>query len=254
MVKSNFSNIFIKPTPYNLENLTQIIDATYGQGSNVHEMKTKQSFSPSVVGYSSGTCPRRHVLAFRGADFDQEYDFTSADNMQAGTDAHTRIQNNITNSAINCEIEHELFNEDPPIHGFVDVILKNFNGYNIVVEIKTTRWEAFEWRRAKNAGPGYQELQLLIYLYILQEQYGILLYENKNDHRKLIIPVELTPENKAKVEKVFDWMRSVYTAYQAGDLPKKPFRSNSKICKQCPIKNWCFDQPEGKINLEVLEY
>lgn len=254
MVKSNFSNIFIKPTPYDLKQLTKIIDATYSKAVDVHEMLTKKSFSPSSVGYGSGTCPRRWVLAFQGADFDKEYDCTSVDNMQAGTDAHTRIQNNIANSDIDCAIEHELFNEDPPIHGFVDMILKDFNGHNIVVEIKTTRWEAFEYRRANNAGPEYQVLQLLIYLYLLEEQYGILLYENKNDHRKIVVPVELDAENKAKVEKVFEWMRTVYAAYQADELPKNPFRSNSKICKECPIRTWCFAQPAGTVDLEVLKY
>jgi CRISPR-associated protein Cas4 len=254
MVKSNFSNIFIKPTPYDLKDLTRFIDATYSKSTDVHEMKTKESFSPSVVGYGSGMCPRRHFLAFKGADFDQKYDCTSVDNMQAGTDAHKRIQDNIANSGIECVIEHELINEDPPIHGFVDMILKDFNGHDLVVEIKTTRWEAFEYRRANNTGAEYQVLQLLIYLYLLKERYGILLYENKNDHRKIVVPVEMTQENKVKVEKVFEWMRTVYAAFKEDQLPKNPFRSNSKICKECPIKTWCFNQPEGNLDLKVLEY
>lgn len=251
---SNFVNLLMRKTPYDLKELSKIIAGSYADATNIDEFITKTSFSPSVIGYGSGTCPRRWVLAFRGAQFKQDFDSTSVDNMTAGTDAHRRIQENFGNSDLDIEVEKEIRSEDPPIHGFVDLIIHNFNSYNVVVEIKTTRSEAFEHRRAKNAGPEYQVLQLLIYLYLLEERFGILLYENKNDHRKLIIPIELTEENKARVESVLEWMRQVYGAYKQDVLPKKPFRSNSKICKQCPVRDWCYNQPEGDTEMEVLDY
>src|SRR6185437_6470250 len=148
----------------------------------------------------------------------------------------------------------EINYEDPPIRGFVDVILKDYNGHNLVIEIKTTRTEAWRSRMVKNEGPEYQVLQLLIYLYVLEEKYGILLYEDKNDHQKLLIPVEMNEANKEKVEKVLDWMRLVYKTYEEGKLPKNLFRSNSKICKECPIQKWCFSQPEGDTEIPVLKY
>lgn len=251
---SQFANLFFKDTPYGLENLAKILDASYSDANNRDDFVTKKSFSPSAIGYGSGTCPRRWVLAFQGGQWVDEFTSQSVDNMTAGTDAHERIQNNLMNSDLDVTCEQELLVEDPPVRGFVDVIVRNYNGHNLVIEIKTTRTEAWTSRRNKNKGPDYQELQLLLYMYFLGEKYGLLLYEDKNDHQKLLIPLEMTEENLAKVEKVVEWMRKVYKTYQEDKLPKIPFRSNSKICKACPLQKWCHSQPEGDTEVEVLKY
>jgi CRISPR/Cas system-associated exonuclease Cas4 (RecB family) len=251
---SQFANLFFKNTPYDLKNLSEILDASYSDSFTVDEEIQKKSFSPSTIGYLSGTCPRRWVLAFRGAQWFQEHTSHSVDNMEAGTDAHARIQANFQNSDLKVIIEKELLVEDPPVRGFVDVIIEDFNGYNLVIEIKTTRTEAWASRRAKNKGPAYQVLQLLLYMFFLEEEHGLLLYEDKNDHEKLLIPVEMTSKNKETIEKVVTWMREVYSVYEEGKLPKIPFRSNSKVCKSCPLQKYCFSQPEGDTEVEVLKY
>lgn len=251
---SQFANLFFKKTPYDVGKLAEVLDASYSDSFDIDEEIKKERFSPSVIGYGSGTCPRRWVLAFRGAEWYQKHSSQSVDNMEAGTDAHARIQGNLQNSKLKVIIEHELIVEDPPIRGYVDAIIEDFNGFNLVIEIKTTRTEAWQSRRAKNKGPSYQVLQLLLYLYFLNEQYGVLLYEDKNDHQKLLIPVEMTEKNKMAVEKVIEWMRQVYQVYKDDKLPKNPFRSNSKICKECPLQKWCFNQPEGDLDIEVLDY
>lgn len=251
---SQFANLINKKTAYDTEELAKILDASYSDSFTIDEEIQKERFSPSVIGYGSGTCPRRWVLAFRGAEWYQEHSSQSVDNMEAGTDAHARIQGNLQNSKLNVIIEKELIVDDPPVRGFVDVIIEDFNGHNIVIEIKTTRTEAWTSRRAKNKGPAYQVLQLLLYLYFLDEKHGLLLYEDKNDHQKLLIPVEMTEQNKKAVEKVVEWMRTVYGLYKQDKLPKNPFRANSKICKECPLQKWCFSQPEGDIDIDVLKY
>lgn len=251
---SQFANLYFKKTPYDLDELSKILDASYSDSFTIDEEIRKKSFSPSTIGYGSGTCPRRWVLAFRGAEWFQEHSSQSVDNMEAGTDAHARIQANFQNSKLKVVIEQELLVDDPPVRGFVDVIIEDFNGINLVIEIKTTRTEAWNSRRAKSKGPSYQVLQLLLYLYFLGEEHGLLLYEDKNDHEKLLIPVQMTEKNKAAVEKVVAWMRKVHAAYKEDKLPKNPFRSNSKICKECPVQKWCFSQPEGDMDIEVLKY
>ncbi len=251
---SQFANLYFKRTPYDLKELSKVLDASYSDSFTIDEEIKKESFSPSVIGYGSGTCPRRWVLAFRGGDWYQKHSSNSVDNMEAGTDAHARIQANLQNSDLKVIIEKELLVKDPPVRGFVDVIIEDFNGFNIVIEIKTTRTEAWASRQVKNKGPAYQTLQLLLYLYFLGEEFGLLLYEDKNDHRKLLIPVQMTEKNRAAVEKVVAWMREVHKVYTDGKLPKNPFRSNSKICKECPLQKWCYSQPEGDIDVEVLKY
>lgn len=254
-MNNQFANFFFKRTPYNLKSLAKIIDASYSDGANKKEFIQKKTFSPSTIGYQSGQCPRRWVMAFQGAVFDLTYDSKSVDNMAAGTAAHERIQQNFHYSNdFTLDIEWDLISEDPPVHGFVDMIIRDYEGFDIVVEIKTTRTEAFISRKFKNEGPDYQVLQLLIYMYLLDLNYGLLLYEDKNDHDKLLIPVEMTPENRQRIEKVVEWMREVYKAYQDGKLPERPYRKNSKECKSCPLLEWCGTKGDGDIKLETLQF
>lgn len=254
------SNQFIKlfqnkNVPFDVKALAKLLDASYTNGVDESEFIKKESFAPSTLFYGHGACPRYWFLAFNGEHFVKKYDPFSIDNMQSGTDAHRRIQENFSNSGIEVECETELRNEDPPIRCFVDGLAKySFNGKNIVVEIKTTRAEAFIHLVANNKPREYQEMQLLLYMYLMGEQYGAMLYENKNDHRKIIFPVEMTHANKAKIEKVFEWMRMVYKNYQNETLPKKPYRSNSKICKSCPIQESCFTKGDGILEIETLKY
>ncbi len=252
---NQFANFFFKKTPYDLKTLSAIVDGSYSNGVNKKEFMQKKTFSPSTIGYGSGRCPRRWVMAFRGAEFDSKYDSQSVDNMAAGTDAHTRIQNNFHHANdFTLDIEWDLWVEDPPVHGFVDMILRDYNGFDIPIEIKTTRTEAFAVRKMRSAGPDYQVLQLLLYMYFLDMRYGLLLYEDKNDHDKLLVPVEMTDSNRQKIEKVVEWMRSVRKAYVDNKLPERPYRKNSKECKGCPLLEWCGQQPEGEIKLEPLEF
>jgi len=258
MTKNNqfvslFMNKKAKDAGFDTSKLTKILDATYAKEYNTEETKTKTGFAPSTLFYGEGDCPRRWFLAFSGAPFNKVVDAYSADNMRSGTDAHRRIQDNLLQSDLDIIVEEELENEDPPIHCFVDVVVRNFEGQEeIPIEIKTTRSEAFAHLVVKNEGRDYQVAQLLLYMYLKNTPWGALLYENKNDHKKLLIPVEMTPERKAKIERVFEWMRIVYKNWQDGTLPERPYRKNSKICSGCQLKEWCFEQDAGVIELPTL--
>lgn len=248
-------NILFKKTPYDLKSLSAIIDASYGQQERKVEEIQKKTFSPSTIGYGHGECSRYWPLAFRGGLFVVNHDTMSIDTMRSGTDAHHRIQENFEKSDLEVETEIELTHKDPPIRGFVDLYIKNFNGFNIPVEIKTTRSEAFAVRRAKAVPASYHELQILIYMWILNEEHGLLLYENKNDYTKLALPIRMTEENKRRVEHVIKWMRDVYKIYLDGQLPERPYRKNAKQCKNCPLKDLCFNgAPDGDIKFPPLNY
>jgi CRISPR-associated protein Cas4 len=253
--KSQFANLIMKRTPYDLKSLAKIVEGSYSNGSNRIGYVKKETFSPSTLGYQSGRCPRRWVMLFRGAEQEDIHEPRSVDNMITGTAAHERIQKNFHHAnEFTLDIEWDLWVDDPPVHGFVDMIIRDFNGFDIVVEIKTTRTEAFVARKHNNKGPDYQTLQLLLYMYFLDMRYGLLLYEDKNDHDKLLIPVEMTSENRQKIEKVVEWMRTVRHAYEDDKLPERPYRKNSKECKSCPLLKWCAEQPIGDIKLEPLEF
>jgi CRISPR/Cas system-associated exonuclease Cas4 (RecB family) len=220
--------------------------------NRVTEFKKKKSFSPSSLVYGNGACPRYWFLAFEGAEFQDDVDAYAAANMQSGIDAHARIQKAITDAGIMVEEEKKVMISDPPIFGFADGILQ-WGETQPVLEIKTMREESYSYRKHAKP-PNYHLMQLLIYMKILGRKIGVLLYENKNSHELHAIPVEADEEKMAWVEHAFDWMRKVRAQWESGEIPKKPYRSNSKVCKTCPLQNACAEAPVGKEKVEPLEY
>lgn len=216
------------------------------------EFKTKKSFSPSTLVYGSGACPRYWFLAFSGAEFEDDADAYAAANMQSGIDAHARIQKAITDAGIMVEEEKKVMISDPPIFGFADGILQ-WGELQPILEIKTMREESYAYRKHAKP-PNYHLMQLLIYMKILGRKLGVLLYENKNSHELHAIPVEADEEKLAWVEHAFDWMRKVRASWESGETPKKPYRSNSKVCKTCPLQKACAEAPTGNEKIEPLEY
>jgi hypothetical protein len=48
-------------------------------------------------------------------------------------------------------------------------------------------------------------------------------------------------------------MKTVRKAWEDKTLPEKVYRSNSKICKTCPIQAACAEAGKGVIRIESLE-
>ena len=216
------------------------------------EFKKKKSFSPSTLVYGNGACPRYWFLAFSGAEFVDDHDPYSVANMDSGSDRHKRIQQAITDAGIMVEEEKRVVAQDPPIFGFADAVIQ-WEEEQPVVEIKTMREESFAYRKHAKP-PNYHLMQLIIYMKILMKKYGILLYESKNSHELHAITVEVTEEYKTWVDYAFDWMRKVRAQWESGEIPQKPYRSNSKICKSCPLAATCAVSEKGKAKIEPLEY
>jgi CRISPR/Cas system-associated exonuclease Cas4 (RecB family) len=88
---------------------------------------------------------------------------------------------------------------------------------------------------------------------ILNKTKAVLIYENKNNHDLLVIPVQINDYYIRWVNQTFDWMRAVRKAWEEKKLPEKNYRSNSKICKTCPIQKTCADAGKGLIKIKSLE-
>lgn len=216
------------------------------------EFKTKKSFSPSTLVYGNGACPRYWFLAFSGAEFTDDADAYAVANMSSGTMGHERIQKAIKASGILVEEEKRIVTQDPPIFGFADAIIQ-WGEEQPVVEIKTMKEESFLYRKHAKP-PSYHLMQLIIYMKVLGKRLGILLYENKNSHELHAITVEPTEEYIAWADYAFDWMRKVRAQWESGEIPKKPVRSNAKMCKTCPVAAACAVAEAGKDKIEKLEY
>lgn len=220
--------------------------------ANGYNFKTKKTFSPSALVYGNGACARYWFLAFSGVEFLDDNDAYSIANMSSGTMSHERIQKAIEDAGIMVEKEKRIVAQDPPIFGFADAIVQ-WEEEQPVVEIKTMREESFAYRKHAKP-PNYHLMQLVIYMKVLGKKLGILLYENKNSHELHAITVEPTPELIAWADYAFDWMRTVRKQWESGDIPKKTYRSNSKICGGCPVRDACAKADKGTVKIEPLEY
>ena len=240
--------------PLDVEKLSQIIEDAYASYNEVVETK-KKSFAPSKIGFGSGRCPRYWYIAFDGAPFDDPKDPKSIANMKSGIDAHERIGELLKRSSLKIEsLEYPLEYSDPPIFGFVDVIIDRA-GERVVGEIKTTSAESFTRRRSTMKAPDYHLIQILIYMYVLESTSGFFLYENKNTHEILLVPVYMTDENKKLVEDTFEWMRAARKAWEDRVLPTRPFTKRSKECKDCPVSAVCWESDkygDGDADVEPL--
>jgi len=212
----------------------------------------KKSFAPSTIAYSHGECPRYWYLAFEGATFEDNADAYGGANMTSGTKSHERIQQAMADAGILKDSEFKVTYSDPPIFGFGDVIL-DWAGEDLLGEIKTMPAEGFEYRRASGKAKLGHLIQLLIYMKILNKTKAVLIYENKNNHDLLVIPVEINDYYVRWVNQAFEWMKTVRRAWESKTLPEKNYRSNSKICKTCPIQKACAEAGKGLIKINSLE-
>ena len=212
----------------------------------------KKTFAPSTIAFGHGECPRYWYLAFEGTTFEDNADAYGGANMTAGTKSHERIQQAMDDAGILIDSEFKVTWSDPPIFGFGDVIL-DWGGEELLGEIKTMPMEGFEYRKAAGKPKLGHLIQLLIYMRILNKTRAVLIYENKNNHDLLILPVEINDYYVRWVTQTFEWMRTVRKAWEEKKLPEKNYRSNSRICKTCPLRATCDVAGKGEIKINSLE-
>jgi CRISPR/Cas system-associated exonuclease Cas4 (RecB family) len=257
MTKSLLQQIMVKKEvapahPMDVDGLTEMIKSGYTV-NRIDKHAQKKTFAPSTIAYGHGECPRYWYLAFDGQTFEDNADAYGAANMTAGTKSHERIQSamgNVPDFLIDSEFK--ITYSDPPIFGYGDVML-NWQGEPLLGEIKTMMNEGFEYRKAHMKPKTGHLIQLLIYMKILKKAKAVLIYENKNNHELLLLPVEVNDHYRRWVDQAFDWMRTVRKAWVDRTLPKKNYRSNSKICKNCPIQKACASAEVGELKINSLE-
>lgn len=252
---------------FGMTEFNEVLEAGYKAGARKSKWTKKTSFAPSGVGYGNGKCPRYWHYAFNGAEFDNSKNTAlNIANMDNGTDSGKRLAKYLEQAGILVSTEAPVKNIDPPIGGFMDAMV-TWKGEEVPVEIKTTRSETFNIRQSKMEAPGYQLIQLLIYMYVFKKPRGFFVIENKNTHELLVLPVRMTDQNKALIESVLEWMRTVHkNAQDPNSLPTRPFTKSSPSCKSCPVQATCWegfdkgtksreakDPNPGVVDLPILE-
>lgn len=239
---------------FNSKKVIEALEAGYLTQKREDKWTQKTSFAPSSLAYGKGVCPRFWYLAFEGNEFVETNDAKSIPVMGHGTVAGQRIANAFRDAGVLVGDEVEVKLSDPPIRGFIDVIVRI--GTDVVIgEIKTTSQEIFNLKQVSMKPSPAHLLQILIYLKATGKEKGFILYENRNDLSVLVIEVNFNEENEKILEDVLNWMRTVYNAYQQRELPKRPFRSqNGKVCAECPLNKVCWEErDEGTIKIAKME-
>ena len=223
--------------------------------------QVKKTFAPSTLVWNHGECARYWYLAFSGNIFESNDTPYSVANMNAGTKSHDRIQQALLDAELAIEYlddnekpttEFKVFHDDPPIFGYGDAMLK-WEGEEIVGEIKTMSSDAFEYHKLHGKPKLSNIMQLLIYMKILKKSKGVLIYENKNNHDLLVFPIEVNDHYIAWIEKSFEWMRIVRKSWKDKEIPQKNYRSNSKVCKGCPLKTACALAEPGTVKIDRMD-
>ena len=246
---------------FDVKEFAQMLDDAYRATKRPDGEMTKKSFSPSSLGYGHGNCPRYWYMAFSGAYFIDNNHAQAIANMAHGTQAHERIQKLIkdqssdlfkTTKINSVQTEVEITNEYPPIKGFIDLII-DWDGTNVICEIKTAKQEVWDTRQAEMSPSGNHMLQLLTYMKLKNINEAFFLYENKNTQELLLIPIQMNAKNKKIIEDLFLWMSEVYDNFKNGDIPMRPFLKTSYSCKNCPIKKECWSGITGTVQIEPYE-
>jgi len=264
MTKNLLKQIMMKPAQgpeiINTKELIEKINAGYVV-KRVDKHQTKKTFAPSTLVWNHGECARYWYLAFEGNTFESSDTPYGVANMTSGTDSHNRIQKAMLDAEMvvvyydddnNPTTEFKVINSDPPIFGYGDAMI-NWNDEEILGEIKTMNSDSFEYSRSKGKPRASHMMQLLIYMKILKKSKGVMIYENKNTHDLLAFPVEVNDIYKNWIDNTFSWLQEVRKAWVDKTLPEKNYRSNSKICKLCPLKTACDNSEKGVIKIKAME-
>lgn len=248
MVRVLQQNLNFRKDVFDVEGLSNALEKGYLDHNKDRDFVQKKSFSPSSLGYQHSTCARYWYQLFEGVAWDEKMDAISVPTMWNGTDAHTRIQTILEEMEILVSKEVEINFADPPIRGFIDVLVR-WDSEVVVGEIKTTSQEAFLVKQnLMKAAPAHL-LQLLIYMKATGKKKGFVIYENRNSLQYIIIPVEMDEKNDKIVNDVFKWLRLVWKSWEDKEIPQRPFRKSSKICKHCPIMAACWDREDEGFDL-----
>lgn len=256
MGKSIIGNLkFQKPVDggFDHNQFASEIEESYLRSRRPDGFTQKKTFSPSTIGYGHGNCPRYWFYAFTGAEFHENTTAQGLANMQNGSAAHDRIQKVIGGIDRDTQFEVEIKYDDPPIRGYVDALI-DWDGETVVAEIKTAKEEVYAHRQSSMKPSSNHLLQLLIYMKVLKLSQGVFIYENKNTQELCLIPIRVNERYISIINELFDWLRETRSAYENSELPKRVSTKSTPMCKNCPVKDTCWETKVDDGLIEIRKY
>lgn len=200
-------------------------------------------------------CPRSSWYTIKGYEGkDESFSFQRLNIFAEGHAIHEKWQKWLLDAGVLEQAEVPIFNEHYRIMGHADGIINDKNG-RAVLEIKsvgmgTIRMEDIDlfkssdnpetlWKKIRQPFSTHLR-QLNLYMYCLNLDSGVILYEWKPNQDVKEFSVKL---QKELIEDILSGCQSVVTALQSGIPPMRPTlaeSSESRICKNCPYAKVCW--------------
>lgn len=199
-------------------------------------------FSPSSI----CNCQRAAVFKFTGTDSratfnpEQEAIFDDGTWRHARLDWQFRDMEAVLGSDVFRVVSIEENVEYEPLHikGHLDAVI-NIRGVLYVVDFKGTNSKGFEFICREGNPRPHHVLQILCYERMRKVKRGFLFYENKDDNRNKIFPVDWTPQGWKQVQ---EWCKE-----SIGRMDRQQLPPMDPDCKQgvyhfdkCPYAHLCF--------------
>ena len=144
-----------------------------------------QVFYPSALG---STCDRYLYASFNGLLPWEDLDPRVKRIFDTGSSLEDRMDKYFTKMNILIAREQPLKLSSPPISGRLDFLVAHPTKGEAVLELKSINEKGFN--DLKSSPKHDHFIQLQIYLNLLNKDYGIVLYENKNDQKLKAFKVE----------------------------------------------------------------
>ena len=194
--------------------LIKQIDSQLG---NTQPPQRSDVFYPSLLG---NTCDRYLYIAYNGMAPEQDITAQTQRIFDNGGYLEDRMDKYFTDLEIVIDRERVVKLDTPPISGRVDFIIEHGQHGETALELKSINARGFG---ALNKGPKAEhEIQLQIYLNLLPMEYGIVLYENKNDQKLKSFLIQ---------KDISVWQGLLDRCYRIMQMTSAP--------KECTGNRWC---------------
>lgn len=225
-------------TPVYVEDktLTWAIDEALEAQNGIH-WKQSDTFPPS----GNNECPR--YLQYRLKGFDQQVEFKGQTRriFDLGNRVEDWLGETFDDLGILIDSQKQIVLTDPPVMGYIDFIIE-WDGPKII-ECKSINANGFLYRKnyMKPKDEHFKQIQWYLRAEDLKE--GYVFYYNKNDSELLPIKVE---RDDVFLDKLAEKYGKIYKAFKEGTQSIRPYKQNSKNCKRCDARDFCWaDQEVG---------
>lgn len=203
--------------------------------------KKSRGFSPTRWKADYGKCERFWYYALNsGYIHVDNITPETQDKFSEGHAWHDRFTRRLERAGLVHSADVPITCDDPPVYGEADGI-GNCGGLEYVLELKTIYSEGYYRVKGLNKPYKKHQFQIMMYMYVLDIDWGLVIYSNKDTHKRLPFVIYMGEDERAYMDKEFDKMRKMHELVMSLDAPPEPrYKKDGTQCRWCPAKEYCW--------------